>query len=179
MNFDFLYSDPHFGHQNIIKYANRPFTDANEMNRELVKRYNEVVQKHHTVLWMGDCTFRWGEQFHIIMKKLNGKKLLILGNHDKSKRQMLSYGFEAVMDGPVHWREKYILSHYPPRKANYMGERSDVRYYDRRPAPHPGEIVIHGHTHEKIQFDKNRIHVGVDAWDYYPVPLEKVLAFSS
>jgi calcineurin-like phosphoesterase family protein len=38
-----FYSDPHFGHTNIIKYCDRPFASVDEMNEELVARYNASV----------------------------------------------------------------------------------------------------------------------------------------
>lgn len=175
IQFSHFYSDPHFGHANIIKYADRPFTTAAEMDRELIRRYNEVIKPKDTVLWLGDCTFRWGEAFHSIMRKLRGKKLLIRGNHDKGKPTMLTYGFEEVMDGPILWGDKYVLSHYPPR-IDIGVPPEKIKYYNRRPVLEEGQIIIHGHTHEKERFIGNqRIHVGVDAWDYYPVPVSAII----
>ena len=52
---DWFYSDPHFGHRNIIDYEHRPFRDAEEMNRMLIHRYNRMVKPDDVCLWMGDA----------------------------------------------------------------------------------------------------------------------------
>ena len=53
----FIYSDPHFGHKNVIKYANRLFSNINEMNSQLIKNFNKVVGHDDVVYILGDFSF--------------------------------------------------------------------------------------------------------------------------
>lgn len=170
-----FYSDPHFGHSNIIKYANRPFRDRREMDRELIRRYNEVVKPDDTVLWCGDCSFKLHE-FADIMAGLNGRKLLILGNHDKGAATMSKMGFDLVMDNAllhIEGREVYV-NHYPYADAEHGGKGFDTRYADRRPKRRKGQALIHGHTHQHEPQLGTAIHVGVDSWDYKPATMAEV-----
>ena len=82
---DFFTSDPHFYHTNIIKHCNRPFANAEEMNAELIKRWNSKVKPGDRIFVMGDLFFgpvRSREQVEGILKQLNGNIVLIKGNHD-------------------------------------------------------------------------------------------------
>lgn len=78
----FFTSDTHFFHANIIKYANRPFGSVEEMNKELIRRWNETVPENGVVYHLGDFSFGWSKEWWSIIPKLNGKIHLILGNHD-------------------------------------------------------------------------------------------------
>ena len=54
---DYVYSDPHFNHENIIKYANRPFKDVEQMNRFMIEEFNRVVSRKDRVFILGDFGF--------------------------------------------------------------------------------------------------------------------------
>ena len=93
----FFTSDTHFGHANIIKYCARPFASVQEMNRELIARWNAVVGPRDTVYHLGDFAFGKASEAPTFLRKLNGaKKILIRGNHDRNARQMLEVGFDEV-----------------------------------------------------------------------------------
>lgn len=171
-----FYSDPHFGHKNIIRYANRPFEDVPHMNEGLIARYNEVISPEDTVLWLGDCAFMKGGKFRGIMSRLNGRKVLIRGNHDRGPAKMLEAGFDLVMEECflVIAGRTCRLKHYPYIEAEPPDCRKDDRYADRRPPRVPGEILIHGHTHSCHRVFQNMVHVGVDAWDWRPALYEEV-----
>lgn len=149
---DFFYSDPHFGHANVIRYDERPFRDVEHMTRELVSRYNSVVAPDHTVLWVGDCFFAKLEQSVEIMRSLNGRKMLVRGNHDRSNGKMLGLGFELVADKMTLLVAGVTteVQHHPPQ-------------YSREKAS------IHGHTHQKDAVHGRNVCVSVTAWDYFPV----------
>lgn len=165
--FEYFWSDPHFGHKNIIKYCDRPFTDVKDMTDKLIENYNSVVGKDDFVLWVGDCFFCGNKEAERIMGQLNGRKALVLGNHDRSSGKMVSLGFEFVTKElmleiagtPVR------VCHYP-----YYGDSgdNDERYTERRPTMNENEVLIHGHTHSKSFLKDRMIHVGVDAWNYTP-----------
>ena len=78
-------SDLHFGHQSVLtKFEHRPFKNVEEMNEELIRRWNNKVQKGDLVyvlgdmFWKGDCDF-----VQDTLKRLNGQIILIKGNHDR------------------------------------------------------------------------------------------------
>ena len=77
-------SDLHLGHNAVINMQNRPFVDADEMDRVLIANYNSVVHKNDTVYLLGDICFRIGvDKANELIASMNGKKYLIKGNHDK------------------------------------------------------------------------------------------------
>ncbi len=172
--FSHFYSDPHFGHANIIKYCNRPFSTVQDMNEHLVARYNEMVSPTDTVLWLGDCAMN-PRVLDSILPRLNGKRILIVGNHDGSQPMMARLGFSLVLhEAVLHLGDRTCrVSHYP-----YAGHKwndfVDNRDNDRRPQPIKGEVLLHGHTHQTMQRINNQINVGVDAWDYGPAPIGEV-----
>ena len=83
----FIVSDTHFGHEKtctVFKREDgsplRSFRDADEMNAEMIKRWNAVVRPHDKVYHLGDVVIN--KKFLYILPLLNGKKRLIRGNHD-------------------------------------------------------------------------------------------------
>jgi calcineurin-like phosphoesterase family protein len=174
--FTHFYSDPHYGHANIIKHASRPFGDVAEMNRELERRYREVVGPDDHVLWCGDC-FWTGYDGRALLARLPGRKSLCIGNHDGTATKMMSAGFEMVTQrlyfdlGP----HQVLANHFPPLEAYYEGRPYDGMFRTRQPSRTDADYIIHGHTHERLRINGNRIHVGVDAWDYAPVSEAELL----
>jgi calcineurin-like phosphoesterase family protein len=174
MKYDHLYSDPHFGHFNIIKYCNRPFKDTDHMTEELIRRYNSLVGIDDSVLWLGDCFFS-AESAQTILPRLNGYKWLLRGNHDKrvSDLKFLRAGFESVYS--LHFTS--FVGEFPVRYSHYPfeGSSEDKRYLNLRPPREDNVTLIHGHTHQPCRLTpKGTVHVGVDAWDYGPAPYDEV-----
>lgn len=179
MPFTHFYSDPHFGHANVIRHADRPFECLEDMDATLANNYECAVGPDDFVLWLGDCTWRLGE-LPDLLASLPGRKALVLGNHDGKPRRMAAAGFEFVtermyidLDGVP-----CIACHYPP--LNTKTKRHDSRYVDRFPRLGKGQLAIHGHTHEKVRTvgQERRVHVGVDAWGFAPAPRCDVAALA-
>lgn len=78
----FFTSDTHFHHVNIMKYCNRPFNTIEEHDEEIIKRWNEKVPKDGLVFHLGDVFFQSYTYAIDILQRLNGNKILIIGNHD-------------------------------------------------------------------------------------------------
>jgi len=171
MNFDAFYSDPHFFHTNIIKYADRPFSTVEEMNERLVANYNEMIGPNDTCLWLGDCFFGPYDVGDALIRSMNGKKFLLVGNHDRSLSRMAKSGFMGVTKiiNLSIANKKLRACHYPYRYPN-------APPYLSNPERKPGEILLHGHVHTRTKFsnDRTMLHVGVDAWDYCPVRYEQI-----
>lgn len=76
----FFTSDHHFGHTNIIKFCNRPFNSVDEMDNELIKKWNEKISKEDEVYHLGDFALSSNERFKEIADQLNGTSSFINGN---------------------------------------------------------------------------------------------------
>jgi calcineurin-like phosphoesterase family protein len=155
----FMISDMHFGHSNIMKYENRPFTDVQNMDSTIIENWNKTVGKNDKVFILGDVSFYNKEKTTQIMQSLNGYKTLILGNHDMSRS--LSWwketGIEEVIKYPIIYNEFFILSHEPL----YINE--NMPYAN-----------IHGHIHHLKYESKQFFNVSVECIDYTPIDFEKI-----
>lgn len=121
----FFSSDLHLNHKNIIKYCNRPFSSVEEMNEAIINNWNKVVPEDGIVFILGDFCFGGKDKWQNFYNQLNGKKYLILGNHDDPKiaKQVFKQSIntcEALdqllikVQGDEEIPEQFIfLCHYP------------------------------------------------------------------
>lgn len=146
----FFTSDHHFGHANIIRYCGRPYASVGEMNFDMTRRWNEVVQPGDRVYYLGDFAMGDRSAWPAYVGRLNGHIELVLGNHDKSKATMLGVGFDAVHDNVVVEVDGYKLwlNHFPPARTDNEDHRGR-REYVRPQAPAPCDIALCGHVHEE------------------------------
>ncbi len=170
-------SDLHFGHENIIRYCDRPFADAAEMDAELVRRWNERVAPGDTVWVLGDVALGPIHRSLALVGDLAGDKRLVAGNHDRCwpgnrrwERWVAAYrdaGFsEIVTDARIDLGDGLVLPacHFP-----YEGDSHDEdRFVPFRPVD-DGSWLLHGHVHERWRVEGRQINVGCDVWDYAPV----------
>jgi calcineurin-like phosphoesterase family protein len=158
----FFTADPHFSHENIIRYTNRPFKNAHEMNKTITENWNEVVNQGDLVYVLGDVSMsKETSLFEKILSKLNGNKILILGNHDKlTPWQYLEVGFDSVHTSLVI--DDMFICHDPAMVSCVDYKKNLVGH-------------IHGLWDEMISKKGQKlINVGVDVRDFCPIPLEKV-----
>ena len=158
----FFYADPHFGHYNIIKYCNRPFSTVEEMDKLLIKNYNSVITDEDTVYIVGDLSLKSNQQmnyYQSLIRRLKGKKHLILGNHDSLKpfTYVNNIGFWSVHTSLEITIEgiELVLNHDPCVHCLCNDK-----------------ILICGHVHNLFKIQKNVINVGVDVWNFTPVSFE-------
>lgn len=156
----FIVSDTHFFHKNIIQYENRPFANVDEMNSEMIRRWNSVVGKDDKVLHLGDVSFAGKDATRSILNSLNGTKKLIMGNHDRARSRTwwLDAGFDEVSEEPILYKGFFILSHEPV----YVNE-------------HMPYANVHGHIHGQKYEGSHYINACVEHWDYTPFPVETLL----
>jgi calcineurin-like phosphoesterase family protein len=163
---NFFTADEHHGHENIIKYCNRPFRDHKHATKETIQRHNSVVGPDDMVHHVGDFSLAGNDKRGYIRKildKMNGRHILILGNHDRlSPFSYIDVGFESVhtsleleIDGI-----KMVLNHDPSVRVMVP---DDI-------------ILICGHWHDIFPTFKERkmVNVGVDIWDFYPVSFNTI-----
>lgn len=162
----YITSDTHFGHTNVIKYCNRPFDNADQMDAELIRRWNNTVAKNDIVWHLGDFSlFRNAEKLRNYFSQLNGRINLVLGNHDtKPAKFYYDIGFNRVYDKPVVFSERFILSHEPIRL----------------PIPSVSTFFVNlfGHVHDSKDyqtFTRNRACLCVERWNYTPVKLSEII----
>lgn len=111
---NFYISDTHFSHANCLAFDNRPFKTVEEMDSEMIRRWNAAVRNDDHVYILGD--FHWGKEpdWIKVLEQLNGQKTLIRGNHDidpqKSRRYFADVKHYKVIDDNGR---KIVLSHYP------------------------------------------------------------------
>lgn len=153
-------SDLHINHKNIISYCQRPFASVEEMNLAIINKWNEVVAKDDIVYVLGDFFFGNKTDLKELLPLLNGRKILIMGNHDRlTKSAYLECGFEEVIKGGLLIDGNFILSHQP-----ISGDLG--KFFN-----------IHGHKHKlptETQFSPRHFDIGVDDHNFYPHKLDKV-----
>lgn len=131
----FIISDTHFSHKNIIKYERHHFKNTEEMDQQMIDNWNKEVGKHDLVFHLGDVVVCGAQRAEYVLNQLNGRKILILGNHDHfSKTKWLKLGFEPH---ERYFYKGYLLTHIP------------VDEEPLRVAVSGGFLKgnIHGHTH--------------------------------
>ncbi len=167
-------SDHHFFHENIIRFCNRPFKNAYEMNDFIVDRHNETVKPSDHWYCLGDVTMLRDNQGRglNILRRMNGHKRLILGNHD-------------------HYAMKHYLEHF--EKVMAMNVIGDMRF--THIPVHPASMGnvdanVHGHIHNHqgtsfppvMRLDKVTqkvkwipyINISVEVMNYITVSLEQI-----
>ena len=148
----------HFGHDRIIKLANRPFADVQEMDMTMVDRWNKVVKPDDTVWHLGDFAWKNDDGY---FSWLNGHKCLVIGNHDHAETLELPWKritfslVEEFQGVPIH------LNRYPLEE--WQG------YFKRA-------IHLHSHTHGTRADIPGRMDVGVERIGYQPISLDEILA---
>lgn len=170
----YVISDTHWQHKNIIRYCNR---DENH-NRIMIDRWNKTIGPQDTILHLGDLFMTKNEKkrnefIYGIAPILNGRKFLILGNHDYDKASFYEdLGFKVIRPFNMRYRGWDVsFDHYPT--AVGLIERGE-RY-----------IRVHGHIHNsgyqhirakhKERRRYGNVNVSVEVIDYTPQPIERVL----
>ena len=160
-------SDTHFGSERTLKLSFRPFKNIEKMDEKIIKNWNKIVKKYDTVYHLGD----FGN--YDIVKKLNGKIILILGNYEmdymlenfennfqKFSSFLKSLGFFEVIKNNLtldlsELNEKVFLTHEPIKCKKDM-------------------FNLFGHIHEKCKVKKFGLNVGIDNYNFKPASLEVV-----
>ena len=158
-----LCADCHFGHQNIIKYCNRPFADAEEMDRCLVANWNACVQPGDTVYFLGDFCFGGADMFARLLEGLNGVVGFIKGNHDKGLSQFVRHFHQPGANRPA---DRKILFYEKYKTATIEGQTVFLAHFAHRvwDRSHHGSLHAYGHSHGTLPDDWGKsMDVGVDA----------------
>lgn len=165
-----IISDTHFGHTNILNFTDqqsglkvRNFYDVHHMNEHMIDRWNAVVKPGDKVYHLGDVFFGDKEAFKKLWPRLNGRKRLVVGNHDDVKFLSSGSFFEKVM----LWRrfDNLLLTHVPVHPSTLVEGR-----FRERPM-----LNVHGHIHQNRAPSGRYKCVCVEQIDYTPVNIESLL----
>lgn len=161
-------SDLHYNHANILGFTDyrgnrvRNFDDVDEMNECILDRHNSVVKPGDLWYNLGDVFFGDKEKFKRDWPKFNGRKRLIVGNHDDIK--FLSQGnfFQKVH----MWRQfpeyELIMSHVPLHETSlYRGKDMSAPM-----------LNVHGHIHTNPSPSNMHYNVCVEQTNYTPIHIE-------
>lgn len=156
-------SDLHLGHQNIIKYANRPFGSVEKMDDVLIYNHNSLVLPTDDWYFLGDFSFN-DKKTESYLQRLNGNKFFLRGNHDRKQTVKLyeKYGtylgdyWQGELDG-----HKYVLCHYAFRVWN---------------GSHRSTYHLYGHSHGTLPdiITSFSFDCGVDCHNYRPISTREV-----
>lgn len=149
----FTISDLHLGHRNIIRYCRRPFSCVDEMDQALIRAWNRTITPLDTVIFCGDLSLSRQGHPREYLRRLNGTKVMVRGNHDRQ------------LCGPIDG----LHLHYADLELFFV-HRPDSNAI---PADFDGWIV-HGHVHDNAPFfcpETRRINVSCEVIGYRPVSL--------
>lgn len=167
----FITSDLHFGHANIMKFclqARARFrNDVNYMNEQMVAEWNSCVEPEDLVYILGDVAFLPAQKATEYMRRCNGRKILVQGNHDR--KLLKDPGFYSCFEEVHHYLDinynghKIVMSHYPFLEWDQM---------------HRGALHFYGHLHGGItnQEQYRCMDVGMDSTGYTVLEMERAIA---
>jgi calcineurin-like phosphoesterase family protein len=167
----YITSDLHFGHKNIMKFC--PATrarfrdDVDYMNEAMVKEWNEIVEPEDLVYILGDVAFLPAQKAAEFMRRCNGRKILVQGNHDR--KTLNDPVFRGCFEEIHHYLDinyngtKVCMFHYPIAEWDQM---------------HRGSVHFHGHLHGgESGLEKYRARdMGMDATGFIVVEMERAIA---
>ena len=163
-------SDTHWGHHNIIRYCNRPFESADEMDQKLIENWNELIGENDIVFHLGDFAFKGSNSIKHYRDQLNGRISLLRGNHDAKQFGQLTPHFDGVYD--------YLEIDVEDKDANQGWQRITLCHYSLRVwnRSHHDSWSLYGHSHGTLPDDPNSLSfdVGVDCHDYKPISYNRV-----
>ena len=158
-----IISDTHFFHVNVGRYCNRP----ENWQELIINNWNSSISPEDTVLHLGDFAFGKKSNFDILSEMLNGKMILIRGNHDRLSRTRYESSGVTICNTPIQFEfsdhMKVIFSHRPI-----------VPLED-------GWINLHGHIHncppppEGSTLGPNHVNMSVEVRDYRPWRLGEII----
>ena len=169
----FLTSDCHFNHLNIIKYepeVRGQFATIEDMNEKIISNWNSVVSPEDTVYVLGDLSMGLPEKIPAIIERLNGKIILIRGNHDTERRIEIyrSLGIEVKDIAYLEYKGRFfVMCHFPMTNPEFtkmvVKDNSEV-------------VMLYGHIHSNAPkgYVDGSYHVGMDTNDLTPISIHQI-----
>lgn len=181
----FACSDTHFGHKNIIRYCNRPFSSVDEMNEHMIMKWNSVVSDEDTVWFLGDFAFLKLEETFAIFDRLRGQIKIVPGNHDERLLEEWNQSEHwtrkriEILDPLVHTKidgRPFVLCHYPIEDWAGMYWPTTKGTGEPQAPTLKHTAMLHGHCHGNRPNTTWRFDVGIDVYGK-PVRITNDLEF--
>lgn len=150
----FFTADEHYGHKNAIKYSQRPFDTVEEMDEEIISRFNEVVSKGDITIHAGDFTLAKRDIAESYIRRLNGKHIFLRGSHDRWLNRNSPYIWERTIN-----KQPIVVCHYA------------MRTWHRS---HYNSWQLYGHSHGTLEPIGKQWDIGIDNNNYYPLSFEDI-----
>jgi calcineurin-like phosphoesterase family protein len=169
---EWIISDTHFGHYDIVGFCSRPFQSLHHMDEAMIARWQGSVHPDDTIYHLGDVGKATGSyDLAKVVARLPGRKVLVRGNHDKNPEAMRGLGFDVVCE------EMFIKCQGVTFRLIHKPQLT----------PAGAQYVLHGHIHnstpehraavgmdkkgELIHIPPFNINMCVEMWNYTPVSL--------
>lgn len=166
----FFTSDYHFGHNNIIRYDDRPFKDVHHMAETIIENHNSVVSNEDEYYFLGDFCFnrKYTEGY---LERMNGKKFFIKGNHDKSRDILMFEKYGTYLG-------EQCMLHTPEHNIDVVLNHFAMRVWDKH---HHGSIHLYGHSHMSLEKYPNgkSMDVCIIGNNYFPYEIKDIIKIMS
>jgi len=184
----FFISDTHFGHRKILTYIDRPFSDCEVMDQELITRWNSVVPENGLVYHLGDFALPFNdktslrERFQHYFQQLNGKIVLIKGNHDRYLYRTASesgvfcsrQGYPVYLcDSFYHW---CLIEDVSGSYHVHMTHKPMHPRLHKKMKRDEFDVFLHGHEHgNSFPAPPDYLDLSVELHNYTPVSFEQII----
>ena len=170
-------SDLHINHLNILKYCpdrwcnsrkleSPDWSDVDSMNEKIISNWNSTVSPEDDVYILGDVCMGQIDKAPTYIRRLNGKKYLIAGNHDRTLRKLIKHNPEN--EDLFMWIRDYHSFYYGKgkQKNGIVMSHFPISHWDEM---NKGAIMFHGHTHGTPTGLSGRIKdIGIDTNNLFP-----------
>lgn len=167
-------SDLHLGHDKDFIVQARGFKTVEEMNAEIIRRWNERVSPDDDIYVLGDIILGDIEEGMRLITKLNGYLHILRGNHDTDKKverylelpNVVSVQYADVLK---YGKAVFWMGHYPTITANYDDDKPWAKHV----------VCLFGHTHQEQPFYNDNpymYNVGMDAHNCTPITIDEIIA---
>lgn len=157
-------SDTHFSHSNFLNFVDdkgekiRKFDNVQEMDELMIDNWNSAIKPQDKVYHLGDVAMG-RPSADAVLAKLNGKKRLIVGNHDVIKGDLIRY-FQKITMWRIFKEYDFVCTHVPLREDSMLKTTFN----------------LHGHIHQQPSPSLRHVNMCVEHWNYRPVHLDEIMA---
>lgn len=177
----YITSDCHFGHVNILRYSPESrgiYKDVEEMNEGIITNINSMVTDNDILIIAGDIGFCSAGKTCDFLKRVNGQKKLVWGNHDSKFRNSSEYQMQKKLMGVI-WDGDYLEFDHKFSEAKYKIVVSHFPFLTWNRAHH-GAVQLHGHSHSPFERrntqgeNVRQMDIGLDGNAMFPHDMDDI-----